>query len=373
MQTRQGDADVTTPGDPNEPRTGQDPREGRPDEGEQPPAPPRHEPEWWNEGMLEDDQRPPEIRPYESGPTGGDETPEEWSAGGLPGAGPTGGVAPEEQTPEPERPDESEEPIGPVPPVVPPPDVPPTHEPRPAGEPTHPDLPTSPETPAPTGADAEETQAYQIPGARPTYPGWGGAPQEGEPPARPTPSRYEQGDQPYFSSPEGSAPPPGGQAGAPPQGATSYGREQESNVPGTTPSSPYGGPPGYPPPPPPGAPYGQYGPQYGDYGQYQQLRPGSGLATASLVLGVASPFLVFVCFTGLITAILSIVFGCVALAKRAGKGRAIAGIVISALSLILFAIVAMWFWNVVQECAHLPGQLADRCFQDRFPWMNGAR
>ncbi|SPL93291.1 unnamed protein product [[Actinomadura] parvosata subsp. kistnae] len=182
-------------------------------------------------------------------------------------------------------------------------------------------------------------------------------------------------------------------------------------MPGTTPSSPYGGPPGYPPPPPPGAPYGappgqygqlgqpgehggaygqpqyggqpggqyggeyggQSGGQYGQYGQYEQAKPGSGLATASLVLGVASPFLVFVCFTGLITAILSIVFGWVALVKRAGKGRAIAGIVISVLSLILFAIVAIWFWNVVQECAHLPGQLADRCFESKFPWMSGTR
>ncbi|MFC7592281.1 DUF4190 domain-containing protein [Nonomuraea antimicrobica] len=88
---------------------------------------------------------------------------------------------------------------------------------------------------------------------------------------------------------------------------------------------------------------------------------------------MASPFLVFVCFTGLITAILSIVFGWVALAKHAGKGRAIAGIVISVLSLILFAIVAIWFWNVVQECAHLPGQLADRCFEAKFPWMSGSR
>jgi hypothetical protein len=101
--------------------------------------------------------------------------------------------------------------------------------------------------------------------------------------------------------------------------------------------------------------------------------PGGGLATASLVLGVASPFLVFVCFTGVITAILSIVFGGVALGKGVGKGRAIAGIVISVLSLALFAIVALWFWNVVQECSRLPGDLADRCFEQRFPWMRGQR
>ncbi|MFC7102635.1 hypothetical protein ACFQQB_20610 [Nonomuraea rubra] len=296
--------------------------------------------------------------------------------------------------------------------MVPRPDVPPTHEPRPAGEPSHPDLPTSPETPEPTGGDAEATQVYPIPGATPSYPGWGGAPQE-EPPARQGPSRYEQGDQPYFAPPGAGTPsgegpaawestPPGGipvagaqaqggQEGTPPgrppdrEHTVPPGQEPDPTVPGTTPSSPYGGPPGYPPPPPPGAPYGsppgqygQYGQpgqpgQYGPYGQYEQPKPGSGLATASLVLGVASPFLVFVCFTGLITAILSIVFGWVALVKRAGKGRAIAGIVISVLSLILFAIVAIWFWNVVQECAHLPGQLADRCFEDKFPWMSGTR
>ncbi|MFI7468918.1 DUF4190 domain-containing protein [Nonomuraea sp. NPDC049646] len=139
-------------------------------------------------------------------------------------------------------------------------------------------------------------------------------------------------------------------------------------MPGTTPSSPYGGPPGYGPPP--GAPpYGQYGP----YGAQPPAPPGSGLATASLVLGVASPFLVFVCFTGVLTAILSIVFGCVALAKRVGRGRAIAGIVISALSLVLFAIVAIWFWKVVQECGQLPGQLADQCFESKFPWMGKGR
>ncbi|MEQ4722366.1 hypothetical protein [Nonomuraea sp. B19D2] len=337
---------MTTSGDPNEPRPGQDPSEGRREEEE----PGQHAPDWWREGEPSEDERPGE-------------------GGERPGQGE-------------ERPGEGEEPIAPVPPVVPPPDVPPTHEPRPGGEPTHPDLPTSPETPPPVGGDAEKTQAFPVPGATPAYPGWGGAPGEGEAPGKPTPSRYEEGEQPSFTPPGQGAPsgatPPGGvtppPGGGPPPGQGTPGgepyhgaygapQEQQPTVPGTMPSSPYGGPPGYGPPPA-GAPYGA---------PYQQAQPGSGLATASLVLGVASPFLVFVCFTGLITAILSIVFGCVALAKRAGKGRAIAGIVISALSLVLFAIVAIWFWNVVQECAQLPGQLADRCFEQKFPWMTGNR
>ncbi|MGN9843864.1 DUF4190 domain-containing protein [Nonomuraea sp. H19] len=345
---------MTTSGDPNEPRPGQDPREGRREEGE-------HPPEWWSEASQEDDQqgreeRPPEPRPYESGPTGGDETRPEWAPGGPPGTGPTGGTAPEEEPatpgekpPTPEEPPE-EEPITPAPPVVPPADVPPTHEPRPGeprpGEPPHPDLPTAPEVPPPAGDDTETTQVLPVPGATPPYPGWESKPPEEEPPPKPTPSRYEQPTaQPGAAAHEGPAP---------------YGTHGPPVVPGTTPSSPYGGPPGYGPPPA-GSPYGPY----------QQDRTGSGLATAALVLGVASPFLVFVCFIGVITAILSIVFGCVALAKRAGKGRAVAGIVISVLSLILFAILAIWFWSVVQECAQLPGQLADRCFQEKFPWMNG--
>ncbi|MCF6468939.1 hypothetical protein FAF44_11150 [Nonomuraea sp. MG754425] len=394
---------MTTPGDPNEPREGQDPHTDRPRDEQPEGTPPRHGPEWWNEGTRPGDERPPE----QSGPAGGAERPDE-----APEPGP-GEPGPREPG--------GEEPIAPAPPVVPRPDVPPTHEPRPAGEPTHPDLPTSPEAPEPAGdkgseaggeageagGDAEATQVYPIPGGRPSYPGWGAGEQE-EPPVR-QPSRYEQpGEQPHFAPPAGSAPagstafgaaqppgeaqPPGAQppaggqpplGGQPPAGAQPPAGEgeapwerrtqdQEPTVPGTTPSAPYGGPPGYPPPP--GAPYGGQPSQYGgQYGQYQQPVPGSGLATASLVLGVASPFLVFVCFTGLITAILSIVFGWVALAKHAGRGRAIAGIVISVLSLILFTIVAIWFWNVVQECAHLPGQLADRCFQDRFPWMSGTR
>ncbi|TMR94167.1 DUF4190 domain-containing protein [Nonomuraea basaltis] len=348
---------MTKSGDPNEPRPGREPREDRTEEGK---------PAWWSEGQAEREEPPPEPRPYESGPTGGDETPPGWSAGGPPGAGPTGGTAPEEE-PAPGEPTiipapgeeppgrEEEEPIAPAPPTVPRPDVPPTHEPRPGGEPEHPDLPTAPEIPEPAEGDAGTTQAYPIPGATPPYPGWEGAPKE-EGPGRPTPSRYEQprqgahGEQPPFT----------------PYGTYAAPSQEPPVVPGTTPSSPYGGPPGYGPPPPyaqPGAPY-----QHA-----QQDRTGSGLATAALVLGVASPFLVFVCFTGVITAILSIVFGCVALARRAGKGRAIAGIVISVLSLVLFAIVAIWFWNVVQECAQLPGELADRCFEDRFPWMSGGR
>ncbi|MFI6787343.1 hypothetical protein ACIBG4_08425 [Nonomuraea sp. NPDC050383] len=289
-------------------------------------------------------------------------------SGGPSPAEESGGAAPAgAETPEP--------PLGPAPPVVPPPEGPrPGGEPRPTvpepGEPpVHPpgpDQPTTPEVPDPTRVqggrpggeepDAEKTQAYPVPGGTPPYPGWEGtAEPPPTPPGTPAPSRFEQ-----------------------PGPETPSGRQGEPAAPGTSPSSPYGGPPGggpYGPAPGPGGyqapPSGGYqAPPPGGYqGPYQQPRPGSGLATASLVLGVASPFLVFVCFVGVLTAILSIVFGGVALSRGVGKGRAIAGIVVSVLALILFTIVAMWFWNVVQDCGRLPGQLADQCFRSRFPWV----
>ncbi|WP_090770901.1 DUF4190 domain-containing protein [Nonomuraea maritima] len=228
-------------------------------------------------------------------------------------------------------------------------------EPRPA-ESAHPDLPTAPETRPPAGGDEEATQVFQVPGGTPPYPGWENHPPQDEGPVRQGPSRFEEPEAAAHDTPGQGE----GGGGVPPYGSAP--RDEGPAVPGTTPSSPYGGAPGYPPPPPPGSPYG------GPGGGYGPPRQGSGLATASLVLGVASPFLVFVCFTGVITAILSIIFGCVALAKRVGRGRAIAGIVISALSLVLFAIVAIWFWNVVEACAHLPTPEADRCVQERLPW-----
>ncbi|MEU8251463.1 hypothetical protein [Nonomuraea sp. NPDC048916] len=412
---------MTTPEDPNQPR------------------PPRDEP-----GRTPGPDDPPSTSRWE------EESPDEYLGSGAPGT--------RSESDEPDEPDEPGEPIQPVPPVVPHPEEPlperepPGREPKPGGEPwpgdepppgeeptpPNPDLPTSPEVPGPTQVSAgdeadtqrtaafdtpawnrpEETQPYQRPGGRPPYPGWEGAQGHEQGPPRTAPSRYDPPTSPYEThegGPKehgpGDAP---GERRLPEPGTPSRGEPPETAgpqaghgtgepaVPGTTPSSPYGGPPGGGPyggppgggpyggppgggpygGPPGGGPYGgppghgppAGGPGYvpGPYG-YQPSKPGSGLATASLVLGVASPFLVFVCFTGLLTAILSIVFGAVALGKGVGKGRAITGIVVSVLALILFTVVAVWFYNVVQECAQLPGELADRCFENRFPWMKRPR
>jgi len=86
------------------------------------------------------------------------------------------------------------------------------------------------------------------------------------------------------------------------------------------------------------------------------------------VLGVASPFLVFVCLTGLITAVLSIVFGVVALVRKVGKGQAITGIVFSVVALLLSAVLVAWGLQLYEACGHLPPGRVDQCVSERIPW-----
>ncbi|MFC6081089.1 hypothetical protein [Sphaerisporangium aureirubrum] len=143
------------------------------------------------------------------------------------------------------------------------------------------------------------------------------------------------------------------------------GQSPQGEPPGGTPS-PYGDQP-----PPYGGPYGgeaprqSYGepPYYGGpppYGQYQPGgqggRSGGGLGTATLVLGILSVVLLLVCGIGLLTAIAGLVTGFIALARRSNKGRAIVGLVLSGLTILLGVLAFVWFVNTFQECFDQPTQ-----------------
>jgi Domain of unknown function (DUF4190)/Septum formation len=90
-------------------------------------------------------------------------------------------------------------------------------------------------------------------------------------------------------------------------------------------TSPPGPPPGYQPYPQQGYPYGQYGPQYGQPPSPYPPKPSTnGFAIASLILGIIGGVL------------LSVIFGIIALnqtkgGRQAGRGMAIAGLVLSGL------------------------------------------
>jgi hypothetical protein len=114
------------------------------------------------------------------------------------------------------------------------------------------------------------------------------------------------------------------------------------------PQPPYGPPAppyGYPPAPP-GGPIGYGGPPTypGPYDPYQAYQGGSygtnGLAVASLVTSIAGIFLGLpLAYVGLLIPIVGAVLGCAALSQikrtqQAGRGLAIAGIVIGCLTLV---------------------------------------
>ncbi|MCG5217786.1 hypothetical protein [Streptosporangium sp. KLBMP 9127] len=170
-----------------------------------------------------------------------------------------------------------------------------------------------------------------------------------------------QGGYPPQELGQGGYPPqePGaGQGGYPPQepgaGQGGYPSQEPGGYAGP---GPYGGG-GQPPYPPQG-----YGGQPGGYGAPKQ---GGGLGTASLVLGIVSLFLLFLCGLGILTAIVGIILGIIAVVKNANKGRAWAGIILSALALILATIAIAWFYTNFSDCMNLPTQeLAQRCVEDK--------
>jgi zinc transporter ZupT len=74
------------------------------------------------------------------------------------------------------------------------------------------------------------------------------------------------------------------------------------------------------------------------------------------VLGILSIVLLLVCGIGLLTAVAGLVVGFIALARRSNKGRAIVGLVLSGLTLLLGVIAFVWFLNTFQECLDQPTQ-----------------
>ncbi|NUT42427.1 MAG: DUF4190 domain-containing protein, partial [Thermoactinospora sp.] len=132
-------------------------------------------------------------------------------------------------------------------------------------------------------------------------------------------------------------------------------------------SQPGGG--GYSPPPPPpgqypGSPY-----QGGKPQDWQPQKPGAGLAVASLILGVASIFLLVVCGLGTLTAIVGLILGIVAVAKGVKPAMAWAGIGLSLLALILAVAGFVWFMNTFGPCFELMPDQVQRCME--LKWNGG--
>lgn len=93
---------------------------------------------------------------------------------------------------------------------------------------------------------------------------------------------------------------------------------------------------------------------------------GGGLGTAALVLGIVSLFLLVVCGLGVLTAIVGLVLGIVAVVRNSNRGRAWVGIALSVLTLIIAVVLLSWIYSKVGDCANLPPELQQRCIEERF-------
>jgi hypothetical protein len=126
-------------------------------------------------------------------------------------------------------------------------------------------------------------------------------------------------------------------------------------------------PPGYvpdPPPTPPTQPHPYYGPsQYASlpnpyapypppgYPPYPVPEKASGMAVASMVLGIISVVGSVFAFLDAIPVVLAVVFGIIVLnAKRPGRGMAIAGIACGLVGAVLAIIVSVYVTSAVNKC-----------------------
>jgi hypothetical protein len=81
--------------------------------------------------------------------------------------------------------------------------------------------------------------------------------------------------------------------------------------------------------------------------QWQPPQPGGGLGTAALVLGIAGLVLLVACGLGVIAAIAGIVVGIMALVRGSNKNRAIIGLVLSGLTLVIAIAFTVWLVTLI--------------------------
>lgn len=86
--------------------------------------------------------------------------------------------------------------------------------------------------------------------------------------------------------------------------------------------------------------YNSQGYNNGSYNQYEQ--PSSGFGIASMVCGILALITCCLWCTCIPLAVVSIVLGILQIQKGTAKGMAIAGIVCSAIGLILFLVLTIW-------------------------------
>jgi hypothetical protein len=104
--------------------------------------------------------------------------------------------------------------------------------------------------------------------------------------------------------------------------------------------------------------------------------PRRGLGIAALVLGIASLLTLVLCGFGVLLALAGLVIGIIAIVRRNGRGMAVAGVLLSALTLVLSIALTVWLYGRIAPCsdqARYPTREArDQCLQQRVPFFRAS-
>jgi TRAP-type C4-dicarboxylate transport system permease small subunit len=98
-----------------------------------------------------------------------------------------------------------------------------------------------------------------------------------------------------------------------------------------------------------------------------------GLGVAALVLGIAAIITLLLCGLGAVVAIAGLVVGVIAAVQNNGRGMAVTGITLSAVTLVIAIGAGIWFFNRVSPCTdqiRYPTKAdRDHCLQHRVPFF----
>jgi hypothetical protein len=98
-----------------------------------------------------------------------------------------------------------------------------------------------------------------------------------------------------------------------------------------------------------------------------------GLGVAALVLGIAAIITLLLCGLGAVVAVVGVIIGIIAVVQNNGRGLAVTGLTLSAVTLVTAIGAGVWFFSRVSPCTdqtRYPTK-ADRghCLEHRVPFF----
>jgi hypothetical protein len=98
-----------------------------------------------------------------------------------------------------------------------------------------------------------------------------------------------------------------------------------------------------------------------------------GLGITALILGIAAVITLLLCGLGAIIAVVGIIIGVIAVVQKNGRGMAVTGITLSAVTLVAAIGAGIWFFSRVSPCTDetkYPTKAErDHCLQERVPFF----